>query len=206
MTGDGSPQVAGAKQRRAAARAWAASLAASTLALAGPSWAAAGRIEGLGVPAAQVRQALGDYAFRTLGGDALSIPALRGEVVVLAFWASWCNPCRRELPRLDALNTEISKRGGRVLAISIDESRENVERFVKKLALRMPVVHDGPDGLARRLDLTHLPIVIVIDRRGEVAFVTSRSDAGGLEALAGATRQALDGKPIAAWERVEETP
>src|SRR6185503_8407093 len=104
------------------------------------------------------------------------------------FWASWCGPCRRELPRLDALQTSLGAHGARVVAISIDEESRNAARFAKSLALAFPVYHDGPDGLARRLDLPAVPYTIVLDRDGAVAFTTTGSDERALDAIARAAR------------------
>jgi thiol-disulfide isomerase/thioredoxin len=168
----------------------------ATLASAAPARAA--RVDGVGADAGQVRTILRHRALHTLDGRDVSLATLSGEVVVLNFWASWCAPCRNELPRLDALNAEISKQGGRVIAVSIDIERRNVERFARRLALRLPVVHDGPDGLARELDLRHVPFTVVLDRNGEVAFTTSRSDQAGLDALVASARQLVSSRPVIA--------
>ena len=167
-----------------------------TLACATP--AAPDPKHGAGDSAARTREVLRAHPFRTLGGETVSLASLRGEVVVISFWATWCTPCRKELPRLDLLNTEISKEGGRVIAVSIDIERGNVDRFVKKRALKLSVVHDGPDGLARELDLRNVPFTIVLNRDGDVAFTSSQTDDAGLEALAATTRQLIADKPSAA--------
>jgi thiol-disulfide isomerase/thioredoxin len=174
---------------------------ALSLALAGAAHASAppvGPAGGFGVPAARVREVLRRYPLRTMGGESITLSTLQGEVVVLHFWASWCNPCRRELPRLDRLNAEISKKGGRVVAVAIDEQPESVTRFARAHALRLAIVHDGPGGLARELDLRQLPFTVVLDRNGEVAYTTGRSDDLGLDALAAATRQLVAAPPVAA--------
>jgi thiol-disulfide isomerase/thioredoxin len=186
------------------ARSWCTGLAI----LLGVEWAQAGpagampadgdRIDGVGAPAARVAGILARHPLRTLGGGTLSLADLRGQVVVLDFWATWCGPCRKELPRLDALHAQIARRGGRVVAISIDEDRENVDRFARRYGLRLAIALDGPSGLARELDLLHVPLVMVLDRDGNVAFTSSRSDPAGLAAVATATDQIIAGKPVAA--------
>ena len=100
--------------------------------MACPSPSAAGSAKGLGADAATLKQALREHTLRGLDGKTMTLDALRGEVVVVNFWASWCTPCRRELARLDALNTEIARRGGRVVAISVDEEIENARRFAAR--------------------------------------------------------------------------
>jgi peroxiredoxin len=144
-----------------------------------------------------LRAALAGYELRDLDGTTLSVAKLRDEVVVLHFWATWCTPCRRELPELDALHTELETRGGRVVAVSIDHEVRNVRSFVRRYRLALPVYHDGPDGLARTLALEHLPYTVVIDREGHVAHVATRSDATALATLREITRTLVERRPVA---------
>ena len=148
-------------------------------------------------PAADQRfgEELRQSVLRNAGGGTLSLAGLRGEVVVINFWASWCPPCRHELPGLDALHAEISRQGGRVLAVSIDADPANVRRFVRVHGLKLPVYLDGPDGLARRLDLDHIPYTILLDRQGAVAFQTSAADANGIAELGAVTRRLVAQTP-----------
>jgi peroxiredoxin len=172
-----------------------ASLVGATL--VAPVRARAERVEGLGAPAAQAVEILRSHPLRRLDGGTMSLGELRGQVVVVTFWASWCPPCRREMPRMNALNAEISSRGGLVVAISIDEDRVNVERFVRRHGLALPVVHDGPDGLARALDLRAVPLALVIDRRGTLVYSSSRSDDAALAQLEATTRELLGARSVA---------
>ena len=164
--------------------------------LAGPP-ARAVPLEGVGVAPSHALEVLKRYPLRTVGGESVTLSSLKGQVVVLNFWASWCGPCRREMPRLDQLNAELRSRGGRVLAVSIDEDRDNVDRFARIHGLKLPIVHDGPRGLARELDLQHVPFTIVLDRNGEVAYTTSQSDDAGIAALSAMTRQLVARQPLA---------
>ena len=158
---------------------------------------AAERVHGIGVPMDQAAASLRHHTFRTLDGRSLTLADLRGEVVVLNFWASWCVPCRREVPRLEVLGAEIANQGGRVLAISIDEDRRNVDLFVRRQEMHLPILMDGPDGLARELDLRSVPFTVVLNRAGDVAFASTRSDDKGLDALVAATRKLVSDRPVA---------
>jgi len=113
---------------------------------------------------------IADHKLATLGGRTITLRELRGKVVVLIFWASWCAPCRREMPEFDHLNAELAARGAQVIGISVDADRANALRFVKQNRLHMVVAHDGPQGLVEQLDLGMLPYAMVLDRQGAVAF------------------------------------
>jgi thiol-disulfide isomerase/thioredoxin len=118
----------------------------------------------------KIREILERHPLRTLDGRTVRYDELVGHVVVLNFWASWCPPCRRELPDLDALDHEIEASGGRVLAVSIDEDDRNVRRFVHEHSLTLCVARDGPAGIASALDLKQIPYSVVLDRQGGVAL------------------------------------
>jgi thiol-disulfide isomerase/thioredoxin len=150
-----------------------------------------------GVGPERASAVLAAHELKGLDGVALPMASLKGEVVVINFWATWCAPCRRELPELNSLHAEIVKQGGRVLAVSIDHDARNVKSFVRRYRLSLPVYHDGPDRLARTLDLQAVPFTIVLDRAGNVAHTTSGSDAASLAALRQATRQELARRPMA---------
>ncbi len=149
---------------------------------------------------------LKEHVLRTLDGRTLSLGTLRGEVVVVNFWASWCSPCRQELPRLDALHASIAGRGGRVVAVSIDQETRNVRRFVRTHRLSLPIYHDGPDGLARTLDLPHVPFTVLLDRAGAVALASAGADDRAFDAIARRTRSLIAAGPDPARTLAGETP
>lgn len=183
-----------------------AALAAALLLAVPGTGAAGGRIEGVGAGAEKARGVLDGHSLRMLDGSTLTLGSLRGEVVVVNFWASWCPPCRRELPALDKLHTELVRSGGRVLAVSIDLEQRNAVRFAKSNRIALPIAHDGPDGLARLLDLQHVPFTMVLDRNGAVAFTTSGSDAAALDRIGETARRLLARSPVATTETQGDLP
>lgn len=176
-----------------------AALAVVPLAGAAPARADA-TAAAFGAAPGAAEAALGRHPLRMLDGTNTTFAAMRGRVVVVNFWASWCAPCRRELPRLDALHREMSAQGASVVAVSIDQSADNARRFAKTGRLSMPVAHDGPSGLARTLDLRHVPATVVLDRDGRIAWSTGRSDDAELAKLGAVVRRLAGAVPVAGAE------
>jgi thiol-disulfide isomerase/thioredoxin len=144
--------------------------------------------------------------FHGADGRTVSLDQFKGEVVVLSFWASWCKPCQKELPSLDALQSELAPKGGRVMAVSIDSDARSAERFAKIHSIRMPVYPDGPDGLARELDLPHIPYTIVLDRTGEVVYTSGGGAVGSLNELTAVARKLAATPQLASQTAGGNTP
>jgi thiol-disulfide isomerase/thioredoxin len=147
---------------------------------------------------------MASHPLRSLAGSPLSLSSLRGQVVVLNFWASWCGPCRKELPRLAALDAELAKSGGRVVAVSIDADPRNAAEFANRHAPGMTLYHDGPDGLVRALDVPALPFTLVLDRDGAVVWSGGGSDEATFANI-GSTARRLTAAHAIATESTEGT-
>lgn len=186
------------RARSLAARSAAIATTALMCAALGPARLNAKPLDPPQVQPEQLQRVLGQHVFTTLDGESLTLASLQGQVVVLNFWASWCAPCRKELPALDALQASIADQGGRVVAISIDHDLQNVARFRKAHALKLPIVHDGPDGLARELDLQYIPFTLVLNREGAVALISNGTDDRAVAQIGAVTRQLLAKTPYVA--------
>ncbi len=119
-----------------------------------------------------IRGALGPAAEFTLSGPegrAVSLREFRGRVVLLNFWATWCVPCREEIPAMQALARDLGPRGLVVLAVNYEEDPETVQAFVRDTGLTLPVLLDRDGAVARRYRVAGLPTSVFVDRRGAVA-------------------------------------
>ena len=119
---------------------------------------------------------LAAHPLKAIHGESEQLRPQDSQVTVLAFWATWCKPCKEEMPKLEALHESMIDRGGRVVAVSVDRNPQNVRRFLNQHNLELPVFVDGPDGLAKQLDLGSLPMTYVLDRQGWVLVSLSSSD------------------------------
>jgi peroxiredoxin len=112
-----------------------------------------------------------DFTLRTLDGPNLRLQEQRGRVVMLNFWATWCGPCRLEMPHLNKLYEKYRAAGFTLLGVNIDEDAGNAAGLSSKLGLRFPVLLDSDKKVSRLYDLGTMPSSVLIDRDGRVRFI-----------------------------------
>jgi peroxiredoxin len=112
-----------------------------------------------------------EFQLPSLKGARTSLSSLRGKVVVLDFWAQWCEPCKQELPELQKLAKEYAGKNVVVVGVNIDKTRENAERLVSQLGLSFPILLDPSGSVAGVYDLPKMPTSFVIDKSGTIRFV-----------------------------------
>jgi thiol-disulfide isomerase/thioredoxin len=134
--------------------------------------AAAALAVAVGSVAAVVPQAgAPDFTLPSLGGPNLRLQEQRGRVVMVNFWASWCGPCRVEMPHLARLYEKYHGAGFTVLAVNIDEDPRKAANLASQLGMRFPVLLDSEKKVSRLYDLSTMPSTILIDRDGRVRYV-----------------------------------
>lgn len=151
---------------------------------------------GEGIPrAVEVGQPAPAYAAVALDADSASLAELQGRVVLLNVWATWCPPCREEIPALQELHERYAARGLEVVGVSVDAQGEagTVREFVKSYGMTYPVWLDPADRVSSAFRLTGVPSTFLIGRDGTLLWKhlgPLRSDHPG---LAGMLEEALEG-------------
>src|SRR5215475_5246781 len=117
-----------------------------------------------------------DFSLPSLHGGTVSLSSLRGKVVLIDFWAQWCEPCKKELPQLDRLSKEYAGKGVVIVAVNIDKQRDNAARMVKQLGVTLPVLLDASGSVAGSYDPPKMPSSFVVDKKGIVRYVNEGFD------------------------------
>lgn len=110
------------------------------------------------------------FTLRDTLGNPVSLADYRGKVVVINFWATWCPPCRREMPSLNRAAAWLKKYDVEMLAINSGEQPARVERFLKEQQMDFPVLLDPDSRVSSAWEATRLPITYVVDKQGRLAF------------------------------------
>jgi len=104
------------------------------------------------------------------GGGSLTLSSLRGKVVVLNFWASWCGPCREEAPVFAEALHRHGPQGLRVVGVNSQDFASDARRFATTYHVRYPLIHDGSNDVTSRWGVSGFPATFVIDRHGDVRW------------------------------------
>jgi thiol-disulfide isomerase/thioredoxin len=118
--------------------------------------------------APQEGSAAPDFTLATLAGGEVRLSDFRGKVVLLNFWATWCGPCRDEMPLFEQAMTDHAERGLVVLAVNVRERPGTVRPFVERLALTYPIALDEAGRIARRYRVRSYPTTYFVGRDGTI--------------------------------------
>jgi peroxiredoxin len=112
-----------------------------------------------------------DFTLRVLDGPNLRLQEQRGKVVLVNFWATWCGPCRKEMPHLNRIADKYRSSGLVLLGINVDDDARNAADLAAKLGVKFPVLFDTDKKVSKLYDLNSMPSTLVIDRNGRVRYL-----------------------------------
>ncbi len=123
--------------------------------------------------------------FTNADGAAMDYGAFAGKVVVVNFWATWCAPCRHEMPTLDNLQAQLGGEDFTVAAISSDRTAAQAQKFFDQIGIdKLTLYHDPRARLARASQVIGYPVVLILDRQGrEIARLTGGAEWDSIEAV-----------------------
>jgi thiol-disulfide isomerase/thioredoxin len=108
-----------------------------------------------------------DFALEDISGKLTSLKSLKGRVIFLNFWATWCVPCRQEMPAMERLHRDFKEKGLVILAVNFRETQEEIRPFLNELGLTFTVLLDGEGRVSEEYGAWSLPLSYIINRNGE---------------------------------------
>lgn len=112
-----------------------------------------------------------DFRLPMPDGRNLRLAEQRGQVVLVNFWASWCGPCRQEMPLLDALYQRYKGLGFTLLGVNVEEDSAGADKWLRDTPVSFPVLFDRENRVSKLYDVTAMPSTVIVDRKGQVRFV-----------------------------------
>lgn len=111
------------------------------------------------------------FALPSRSGDMISLSALKGQVVMINFWASWCGPCRQEMPLLDQMHKRYSSLGFTLLGVNVEADTKDAEKWLAATPVTFPVLFDKENKVSKLYDVNAMPSTVFIDRKGNVRYL-----------------------------------
>ena len=121
--------------------------------------------------AAPMNKTAPDFTLKAKQGGNFRLDEHRGEVLFINFWASWCGPCRQEMPLLEELHQRYESAGFKVIGITIDEDTSEADALLAKIPVSFPVLYDPESSVSRMFDVDAMPTSVVIDRNGTMRYL-----------------------------------
>ena len=112
-----------------------------------------------------------DFTLKSDAGSNLRLWEHRGQVVMVNFWASWCGPCRQEMPLLDQLQKRYSPAGFTVLGVNVEQDPSQARRLLKQLNISFPILFDTDSVVSKLYDVNAMPVTVLVDRDGKMRYL-----------------------------------
>ncbi len=132
-----------------------------------------------------------DFTLENRAGGTVSLSDLRGEVVLLNFWATWCPPCREEMPLLDQIYSRYEALGFTLLGVNVEQDSRLADRFLADVPVSFPILLDPKEQVSQLYRVPAMPTTVIIDRQGTVRYIHHGFRAGDEEKVHNEVRRLL---------------
>jgi peroxiredoxin len=112
-----------------------------------------------------------NFTLKNLAGKNIKLSELSGNVVLVNFWASWCGPCRQEMPLLNAIHNKYEPLGFTVLGVNVEEQVDNARSYIDERPVDFPILLDSNNQISQLYNVLAMPTTVVIDRDGNIRFI-----------------------------------
>jgi len=119
-----------------------------------------------------------EFALAAKDGGEVSLAGLEGQVVMVNFWASWCGPCREEMPHLEALHQRYSSLGFTLLGVNVDKDSADAAEFLEETPVTFPILLDPESSVSELYDVIAMPTTVLVDRHGNRRYIHHGYKAG----------------------------
>lgn len=112
-----------------------------------------------------------DFALKSNTGENLRLSELKGEVVMINFWASWCGPCRQEMPELAAIQAKYEDLGFTILGVNVEEDPTKANEMLAKKPVNFPILYDTENKVTKLFRVDAMPSTVLVDRDGNMRYL-----------------------------------
>ena len=112
-----------------------------------------------------------NFTLKSASGENIRLSEYRGQVVLLNFWASWCGPCRQEMPELDVLHQKYESLGFTVFGVNVEQDRKSADKILRDIPVSFPILFDDQNAVSELYDVDAMPVTVLVDRNGDIRFM-----------------------------------
>ena len=121
--------------------------------------------QALAVPAEGIAA---NFTLKSSTGENIRLSEYRGQVVLINFWASWCGPCRQEMPHLEAIHRKYAALGFTVFGVNVEADRKMADKVLRDNPVSFPILFDDENHVSQLYDVDAMPVTLLLDRSGEI--------------------------------------
>ncbi len=123
------------------------------------------------IAATEMNEPAADFTLKSLSGKNIKLSEYAGNVVLLNFWASWCAPCRLEMPLLNDLHNKYEKLGFVVLGVNVEEQTGPARSYIADRPVDFPILFDDRNEVSKKYNVVAMPTTVMIDRNGNMRYL-----------------------------------